>query len=239
MEIQKILEFKVDTIPSYLQFIEDLDPREKTMFRGHSNKDWQLIPRIGRLFKICEYYENWAFFEECILLQFKKYAVQFIKKDPKNDIEWLIIGQHHGLPTRLLDWTTNPLKGLFFAVEDETAETDSAVWAFTPSAWFEELDSLSKISSLETYYPDQINDRLIAQEGCFTLHPFSKENVPLEPIENVEFYKKDVRSLIKFIIPREIKTDIKNSLNRLGVNHRSMFPDLDGLTKHIMWELNI
>ena len=71
-------------------------------------------------------------------------------------------------------------KGIVFSII-ELPYIDGCVWAYELSFWNEKLENLDKIDCLEPYYPDQINDRLIAQEGCFTLHPFPKENVPLIP----------------------------------------------------------
>lgn len=237
MEKDPFLNFHIASLSEYLEVLERIGNLD--MFRGHANKDWKLIPRLGRLFHILEGYENWEILEEDVLMRFKKYAVQFVEKEPKNEIEWLIIGQHHGLPTRLLDWTTNPLKGLFFAVAYEPSQTDSVVWGFNPAYWLEELDrlKLSEIKSLETIYPQQINPRLIAQESCFTVHPFPEENIPLEPIENIEFHKKAIGLLIKFIIPKEIRTKLRHDLSKCGINHQSLFPDLDALASHILWEL--
>src|SRR2546422_6373760 len=60
---------------------------------------------------------------------FKMYGISFLEYQPKNEWDWLAIAQHHGLPTRLLDWTYNPLVAAYFAVEEEVAETDSAIYA--------------------------------------------------------------------------------------------------------------
>lgn len=188
------------------------------------------------MFKLLEGYSDWKTFEDDILERFQKYAIQYLKKEPKNIIEWLVIGQHYGLPTRLLDWTKNPLKALFFSVI-ELSNVDGCVWACELSFYSEKLENLDKIDSLEPYYPDQINERLIAQEGCFTLHPFPKKNVPLIPIENIKFHYQAIRSLVKIIIPNKKKNDIRFDLDQFGINYRSLFPDLDGLTKQIRWEL--
>jgi hypothetical protein len=243
MNSYSIKEFQVSTVREYFSIVESIGALNvfgwHTMFRGHADKDWSLMPKLGRMFNVLKDYEDWGTFEQDVLETFKRYGIPFLGKEPKNDIEWLVSGQHHGLPTRLLDWTTNPLKGLFFAVDDIYIKTDSAVWVFTPTCWFEKLESLDKIKSLDTYYPNQINPRLIAQEGCFTIHPFPKRRVPLKPIENIGFYKKNIESLFKIVIPNDARKSVASELNKLGINNRTLFPDLDGLTRHIMWELNI
>jgi len=232
---KKVKEYKINNLIEYLKILEG---NHFDMFRGHADCNWELLPKIGRMFKSFKYldgYEDWNTFEDDILERFKKYGIQYLKKEPKNIIEWLVIGQHHGLPTRLLDWTKNPLKALFFSII-ELPYVDGCVWAYEHTFYSGKIENLDKINILDPYYPDQIDYRLIAQEGCFTLHPFPKENVPLIPIENIKFHHKSIRSLVKIIIPYIKKKDIGYDLTRFGINYRSLFPDLDGLAKQINWE---
>ena len=131
------------------------------MFRGQSDVTWPLIPSIARMFDKLDGYENWNVFEDDILQRFRKYSTPFINKTPINRFEWMVIAQHHGLPTRLLDWTTNPLKGLFFAVENPSHNCDGAVWLFEPNGWWNDLSEINEkldiLKILAAYFPDHIN----------------------------------------------------------------------------------
>jgi hypothetical protein len=83
-----------------------------TLFRGQE-QDWELIPKIGRVGFRNIGDEN---AEQKMLDDFKRLSMPHLLRVPKNDWDWLALAQHHGMATRLLDWTTNPLVALWFAV---------------------------------------------------------------------------------------------------------------------------
>jgi len=108
---------------------------------------------------------------DCLLL-FKKYGVPFLNYRPKDDWEWLVIGQHHGLPTRLLDWTSNPLVAAYFAAEG-SPETDCAIYAMrAPMVVDTDRDKnpLARGTGVDVVTPDHVSNRIAAQAGMFTIH---------------------------------------------------------------------
>lgn len=109
-----IKEFRVQTLENFMSLQYGLP--EADFFRGQSSSDYKLIPSIGRRFKdgqesVLMQYER-EIFED-----FKRKYSMFTDVRPKNDKEFLFLAQHYGLPTRLLDWTYNPLIALYFACE--------------------------------------------------------------------------------------------------------------------------
>ncbi len=198
------------------------------VFRGHSRIDYALIPTVGRLSHSAHSREN---IEASLLKMFRREAVIHLRTQGRNKLEWLALAQHHGLPTRLLDWTFNPLVALYFAVEDNH-ETDAVVFALQTvkkmSETLVEICDPLKIDVPMKYVPTTQTPRIVAQEGLFTVQP--SVDLPLS-----EQLRADWR-LDRISIPAGSKADFLYELFRQGVHRASLFPDLDGLASHIRWQ---
>jgi hypothetical protein len=203
------------------------------------------VPFLGGRSNLAEIgYDNWKIFQDDILSKFKKYALPYLGSRPESQHDWLIIAQHHGVPTTLLDWTTNPLKALFFAIEDPSLDDeDGAVWAFEPRTYLEDFTLLPSLLGYDylrdflCYFPAHITPRVIAQESCFTFFPLRPSAKPVPPLENIKYYKDEVVKLVKFRIPGESKEMCRHELAKLGISHRSIFPGLDGVAISIRREI--
>lgn len=125
-------------------------------YRGHANKEWELIPKVQRdfegseedLFRNERYYTN----------DFQSRASLF--KSPTLPIDeyasWLTLMQHYGLPTRLLDWSRSPLVALYFAVSDESQyNKDGCIWMLTPGK-LNESQHLEKPSIIDGKQYDNV-----------------------------------------------------------------------------------
>jgi hypothetical protein len=199
--------------------------RGKYLYRGHAIAEWELVPVIDRVSHggISRSDHERLMFEE-----FKRRARAFLDRPPSNDWEFLALARHHGLPTRLLDWTENPLAALFFAVETPSS-TDSAVWAYCfvqigrkPS--HAEAEDPLEVQELRLYNPPHLHPRIGVQSSCFTLHPEgqSKADAPWPGV------------LTRILIPKETRAAIRHDLFRLGVHRAALFPDLDNIAVHIL-----
>jgi FRG domain len=189
-------------------------------FRGHSNPDWKLVPKVGRPPFLDagdrDLFERW-----------KRRAIEYVTRPPKDDWEWLAIAQHHGLATRLLDWTYNPLAAAFFAV-GESAKTDAVIYAHKHVS-FIQTDRINPmdVKDVAVYKPMGIVPRITRQGGLFTIH-----GQPSVPMENLLDPKHELE---RIVIDRAYRDELIFELSHYGVNRATLFPDLDGLSSFFNW----
>lgn len=200
------------------------DPQH-TIYRGISSIEYDLVPTLGRV--NLKQGDTFQSVEKRALRVFKERSLPFLSTKPVNDWEWLALAQHHGLPTRLLDWTRNPLVALYFSVRKEN-DDQSAIYILhqekQPLVNVEMMTNPLEIGGLPLrYIPSHVTERIIVQNGLFTFHPGS----PNKPFET--------EKMDKVIIPEEKRKRLKQELYRYGIHEASMFPGLDGLADHVKW----
>ena len=207
------------------------------LFRGQPCDD-PLIPRLGRL----KLRGELANVEKLVIEEFKRTSVPLTEFEAKNDWDVVALAQHHGLPTRLLDWTQSAFAGLWFAVKDPPRRKENGkglepgyVWIFSPRVndYRLDTDTTSPFDNRLTkiFRPKVLTRRISAQSGVFTAHKIvdGKRFIALE--KNKTY--KDRLFKLK-ILPNDF-APIRKELQIFGVNAASLFPDLDGLSKHLEW----
>lgn len=240
-----MIQTKITSIEEYLKCIPNRSSiLFKPVYRGQANKNWKLIPSFYR--QQIEVYDNsvenvipnYNLVEETMLDQFYQKGISQLKKYKiKNRLDLMVIAQHHGLPTRLLDWTESPLYALFFAVEDLNIKSDSCVYEYLPDIFGSyEGSAVEKNFKSDTFYdfiaPRHINERVKAQGGYFTLHPLSKK-LEIKSLEELITEKDNGNKLRRIVIPQKNREVIKKELDKLNINHFTIYPDLDGLAQKI------
>ncbi len=224
---------KITRVSSFLSALDGMSALH--MFRGQA-RAWPLLPSIGRLTAEVQDYANWNIFQLDLLERFVKLASPMLLHQLKNSVEWLVHAQHHGVPTRLLDWSTNPLKALFWAVErGPNDHHDGVVWGFDPRHWREDVLKPTELADdkLTAFFPMHINQRVVAQEACFVSFPLALDTRPMRPMDASGAYEGSVGDLEQLVIPAKSKADIRLELQGIGISYRFLFPDLEGVARQI------
>jgi hypothetical protein len=240
--------YKDQRIYAIAQFLEALKPRQKLSqpiwYRGQENAAWGLAPTIARFGGVVA--------ESPLITRFKQNALALLSSRPESEWEWLFVMRHHGVPTRLLDWSENPLVGLYFAVHGKP-NLDGSLWNLLPI----ELNRLANITPphpseipglgdntvLDNYLPTRLaaeqssnlspaaaiaprnTRRMQAQQGVFTIT--HRTQTAIEAVG-------DGSHVWRLLIPANAKKRIQSELSALNINRLSLFPELDHVAAHAM-----
>lgn len=227
--------------------------RSSFLYRGMQNESYYLTTSLHLNCK-----EKHRELEKSILRNFTKYAAS---EEPLLDESvWrqLIIGQHHGLPTRLQDWTYSPLIGLHFATSGERLANmekhGGILWKIDvhemnrllPKRYQESLreektnlftvEMLNELApDLETYDEDMQNDSLVLLEPPSIdqriINQYSYFAIIPSGMGDIEqFLAEKTAGTVKYIIDRSLRWKIRDMLDRMNINERLIYPGLDGLS---------
>lgn len=190
----------------------------RCLFRGHSDPEWELVPKIGRE-PLCGRHER-TMFEA-----WKRRAIEFVEFPPRDDWDWISIAQHHGLATRLLDWTFNPLAAAFFATRHH-AETEAHIYVYHPSLEIRTGGPLD-FEGIALYRPSAVASRIPRQGGAFTVHG--------PPTRRLDECIRENETLERIVIDVAYREQLLFDLDAYHVNSVSLFPNLDGLSAYANW----
>jgi hypothetical protein len=244
--LMKKTDVYIENVSSYIGFVEKLKENNETkgnnaelLFRGQGI-DKPLIPKIGRL-KYRIHTNSIIRTEKLILDEFRRGILPLTEFKPENNWDLLALAQHHGLPTRLLDWSYSALIALWFAVDSpphidkKGIPQNGVVWILaadvddfrTDTTTADPLDNnITKI-----FRSNVVSRRISAQSGVFTVHKIMKDN-RLIRFENNRNYKS---KLTKLLIKGTDFAKLRKQLSMLGIHYASIYPDINGFCQNLEW----
>jgi hypothetical protein len=228
-------------------------------FRGQQDVRWALLSSLSRYLEaFVPDRSTWRTREERAIRIFRRKAHNYLLDSSvlDNDLRCIALMQHHGAPTRLLDFTKSAFVAAFFAMEN--AVTDAAVFALnTPNLWNatpsrkpnlsrDEIDPRKK-GNFEKYFlgndsqviwigePTEMDIRLVAQSGTMVVPGVLDRSFH----EILDHYPSKSTLIKKIILPRNMRDEAMKALYRMNITNATLFPDLDGLARSMRMEMEV
>jgi hypothetical protein len=247
------------SVSSWPEFMVLSSALDGWAFRGQQDAGWPLLTSLSRyLNAYIPDRASWRLREERAIRIFRRKAHNYLD-DPTvldNELRCLALMQHHGAPTRLLDFTKSPFVAAFFALERATS--DAAIYALnTPHLWaavprgepamgrdsidprvsgtFSRLYLPNTHAIIWTGEPTEMDRRLVAQSG--TLVVPGRLDQPLDVI--LRAYGEPGMLLKKIVLSQAMRDEAMKALYRMNITNATLFPDLDGLARSIGMELEV
>lgn len=249
---------KIKSLSEYTLLTKELIDRVYTSnrttypwFRGHRNSDWLISPNINRG-------HNKYFHEREMVRDFKLNIHQFLKENtPQNELEWLFLMQHYGLPTRLTDWTESSLTALFFAVSDLDNTCDGRVFVIDPwqlnkvtlGEFHVPIPTHPKLANYIIGEPHEVTrkvgvkypvalrptrktPRILAQKGTFIIFGSNIDDLETQINEINSATESDIY-FVSFVIDKEFKLNIMKELFAAGISFSTIFPEVQGVCQEL------
>lgn len=229
--------FEISSVSEFVELSTWLYTNNYVVYRGQTKeKGWPLIPSVGRNLSRSQF----ALQEVTTLAEFKRESIPYLDIVPENEWQWLTLAQHNRLPTRLLDWSANPLVALWFAVKDLAIDDKPGIiWAFWPAnkdvvSYTKDLGSPFSIKKTRLYIPEHVFPSVQAQSCVFTVH--SKGMTNSSRFHSLEQIKDSDLLLTKIEVPSKLFPTFRYHLFKVGISPSSLFPGLSGIVDKIRYK---
>jgi len=253
-------EIRINSWHEFVKIVDHLDVgsagKPVYAFRGHAAADWVLRPSLLRWLHSAQMTEDKALqLEKGALAEFQTQAHLHISpnmlSNTTDTVSWWYLMQHHGAPTRLLDWTESIYVAAYFAVS-EKLDTDGGIWwvhmdtvheHMTKQHGYEgfpETEPAIRAFFLEPGGPPVVvfltqrskSSRMVAQRGIFSI---SRQILcdHGSVLGDAMPQQREKELLRKLVIPSRLKDEFAWKLRAMNITAGSLFPGLDGLARSI------
>jgi len=229
----------IDSQDSFFEFLAKYATPEngtRRIFRGERLAKYDLLPGIARPKLMTSSNKPFTEKDEDLLLRhFKERAHRFVEQG-YDDLSLLALAQHHGLPTRLLDWSYNPLVAVYmatehdFSAEENRSSESSAIFVWEKYSKPEIgmrlcMCQIQRMQKIKVISPAHLDIRIVNQRGLFSLHPYPWKKL-ISP---------ETGTISRVCIAHGYRRDLRKLINVLGINESVIYPGLDGLSRHLKW----
>jgi hypothetical protein len=257
-----ITEIRINSLGDLIDTVTPGKPDAKTgrrrdvgIYRGVSDPSWPLLTSLDQLGGVNPPHTK-ADVEEHVLRNFIRYSRPYLATASVNEWELLVLAQHHGLPTRLLDWSYSPLVAAHFATINGKPDSDRVVWRLDWQAVHRRfglpelallIEDIRKLFGEDEPFtpwklmragaardfacmiePPSLDSRIQSQSAVFSLCSDKRRSLA-EFLADHEL----ADSLTRLIIPAAEVARVRDQLDLVGMDERLIFPDLDGVAAKI------
>lgn len=254
------LERPAATLPAFLKLIESARKKagHSLWYRGTGDASYELLPSMYR-HPSAKRPDEMIAMERQLMTRFRQRSIPFHTRDLKDDWDALFFMQHYGVPTRLLDWTENPLIAMHFALMSakrkstgsRTYSRPAAVWLLDPIGWNQlalkhlsydgqplapgdevlKAYSSSVVGSSSTKFPVALYGAHNSSRIVAQQGVFTIFGAERTPMEKVAWEKSSPTPLTKIVIAPAAIEQMRKSLLNHGITESVVYPDLDGLAR--------
>jgi hypothetical protein len=242
--------YRASSVSKYVSVLAKLRRRGKIIwFRGQNDYRWELVPSLARRRK------DWLTAEVTLGKRFRQNALGLVASPPQSDWAWLLLMQHYGVPTRLLDWTENALAALYFATTSMRGTNNrgyfGCVWCLDPIALNKEAKLMVSKDDipcldlddviLKDYRPQDLSSSPTTRPpvAVLAMRQFPRlvnqsgvftlihrDRTPIERIQAGAFVGQ-------ILIAGSAKETIRRELADMGVTRLSLFPELGSVAEYV------